>query len=139
MSIVSRDGQVQVPLAHRTFDDLCVGTALMLNPPRCNARHGSLQLLPAVLVPLLVQGDFLGSWRREMLTTYALAGLVTTLDKTWQSVHATVLRSPVEGGVIDVRFACIVVSHWSKMDAPIRCKARISGAFGHWTPFFLCG
>jgi hypothetical protein len=86
-----------------------------------------------------VQGDFLGGWRLEMLTTYALARLVAALDETWQPVHAAVLRSPVEGSVIDVRFACIVVSHWSKMDAPIRCEAGISGAFGHWTPFLLRG
>jgi hypothetical protein len=83
----------------------------MLIPPRCNARHGGLQQLPAVLVPLLVKGDFLGGWRLEMLTTDALARLVAAFDKTWQSVQAPVLRSPVEGGVIDALFACIVVSH----------------------------
>jgi len=102
---------VQVPLAHGTFDDLGVGTALMLNTPSCNASNGGLQQLPAVLVPLLVKGDFLGGWRLEMLTTDALARLVGTPDETRQPVHAAVLRSPVEGGVIDVRFACIVVSH----------------------------
>jgi len=83
----------------------------MLNPPRCNARHGSLQPLPAVLVPLLVKGDFLGGWRLELLTTDALARLVAASDETWQSVHAPVLRSPVKGSVVDARFACIVVSH----------------------------
>ena len=102
---------MQVPLAHRTFDNLGVGTALMLNPPRCYARYGSLRQLPAVLVLLLVKGDFLGCWRLEMLTTDALARLVAASDETWQPVHAAVLGSPVEGGVIDARFACIVVCH----------------------------
>jgi hypothetical protein len=83
----------------------------MPNPPRCNAHYGGLQQLPAVLVPLLVKSDFLGGWRLEMLTTDALGRLVAASDETWQSVHAPVLRSPVEGGVIDARFACIVVSH----------------------------
>jgi hypothetical protein len=83
----------------------------MLNPPGCNARHGGLQQIPAVLVPLLAKGDFLGGWRLEMLTIDALARLVAASDETWQPMHAAVLRSPVEGGVIDARFACIVVSH----------------------------
>jgi hypothetical protein len=83
----------------------------MLNPPRCNPCHDGLQPLPAVLVPLLVKGDLLGGWRLEMLTTDALARLVTASDETWQPVHAAVLGSPVESGVIDARFACIVVSH----------------------------
>jgi hypothetical protein len=60
---------------------------------------------------LLVKGDFLVGWRLEMLTTDALARLFAASDETWQPVHAAVLRSPVEGGVIDARFACIVVSH----------------------------
>jgi hypothetical protein len=97
--------------AHGAFDNLGVGMALMLNPPGCNARHGGLQQPPAVLVPLLMKCDFLSGWRLEMLTADALAGLVAAPDETWQSVHAPVLRSPVEGGVIDARFACIVVSH----------------------------
>jgi hypothetical protein len=100
-----------MPLAHGTFDNLGMGAALMLNPPSCNARDGGLQPVPAVLVPLLVKGDFLGGRRLEMLTTDALARLVAASDETWQPVHAAVLRSSVQGGVIDARFACIVVSH----------------------------
>jgi hypothetical protein len=58
-----------------------------------------------------VKGKFLGRWRLEMLTIDALARLVAALDETWQPVHAAVLRSPIEGGVIDIRFACTVMSH----------------------------
>jgi hypothetical protein len=102
---------VQVPLAHGAFDNLGMGTALILNPPRCNARYGCLQQLPAVLVPFLMKGDFPGGWRLEMFAADALTSLVAAPDETWQSVQAAVFRSSVEGGVINARFACIVVSH----------------------------
>jgi hypothetical protein len=85
--------------------------ALMPDPPRCNARYGRLQQVPAVLAPLFVKGNFLNGWRREVLAADALAGLVAAFDEARQSMHAAVIRSTVEGGVIDARFACFVLSH----------------------------
>ncbi len=83
----------------------------MLNPPSCNARFGCLQQVPALFFPLFMKGSFFNSWRPEVLAADALVRLVAASDETWQSVHAAVLRSTVEGGVIYARFACFVLSH----------------------------
>jgi hypothetical protein len=68
MPLVSRDRQVQISLPHRGFDNLGMRTALMLNPPRCNARQGHRQPVSSILAPLLVKGNFFNSWRPKVLT-----------------------------------------------------------------------
>ncbi len=134
MSVVSRDRQVQAPLARRAFDNLGVGTALMLNPPTCNARLDRPHQAFAILGPLLVQDNFFSGRPPEVLTMNAQSRFLASPDETRQLVHPPVLRSTVEGGVIDASIACCVLSHRAKMDAPIRCKTRIFRAFCHCMP-----
>jgi hypothetical protein len=135
MSIVSRNRQVQVPLARGTFDNLIMGTALMLNPPARDARLDAPHQALAVLGPLLVLGDFLGGWCYEVVAMNALSRFLAGSDEAWQLVHPAVLGSTVKLGIIDVRFAGFVLSHRAKMDAPIGCETGISRAFlGHLTP-----
>ncbi len=95
---------------------------MMLFPPGYDAsldRHHQAQ---AVLDSLLVEGDFVGGWRPEVLTMNALPRFLANFDEARQFLHAEVLRSTVERGVIDALFACRMLSHRSKTDAPIGCK-----------------
>jgi len=103
----------------------------MLKPPARNARLDGLHQAFALLHPLLVQGNFFGGWRLEVLALQALPRFLAGFDETRQFVHPAVLGSTVEFGVIDVRSAGFVLSHRSEMDAPIGCKTRLSLAFCH--------
>jgi len=63
-----------------------------------------------------------------------------SFDEARQLVHAAVLRSTVEHGVFDARFACLVLRHRSELYAPAGWKPLIALVLGHLTPAFLfCG
>ena len=83
----------------------------MFYPPGYNAsldRHHQAQ---AVLDRLLVESNFVGGWRPEVLTMNALSRFLASFDEARQFLHAEVFRSTVERGVIDALFACPVPSH----------------------------
>jgi hypothetical protein len=60
---------------------------------------------------LFLRGNFLNSRRPKTLAADALARLFAASDKTRQSVYAAVVRSTIEGGVIDARVASFVLGH----------------------------
>jgi hypothetical protein len=82
---------------------------------------------------LFMKGDLTWRGRPKMLAPEALCRLVVLSDEARKLVHAAVFRTPIQRGVIDIRLACIVVSHGPKINAPPGSITRVG------TPFTVSG